>query len=75
MMFALMTVIVTISYHRYYQFPEYLIDFVACKSKDIAELLGIKLTRSKDILNELIANGIVVAKGANRNRTYRLRVK
>ena len=54
---------------------EYLIDYVACKSKDIAELLGIKLTRSRDILNELIADGIVVAEGANRNRTYRLKEK
>ena len=54
---------------------EYLTDHVTCKSKDIAELFGMKLTRSRDILNELIADDIVVAEGANRSRTYRLREK
>ena len=54
---------------------EYLTDHVSCKSSDIAKLLNIKLTRSRDILNSLIADGIVVAEGANRNRTYRLKEK
>ena len=54
---------------------EYLTDHVTCKSKDIAELFGMKLTRSRDILNELIADDIVVAEGANRSRIYRLREK
>ena len=52
---------------------EFLTDHVSCRSSDIAELLDIKLTRSRDILNALIADGIVVAEGANRNRTYRLK--
>ncbi len=52
---------------------EYLTEHVSCRSSDIAELLNIKLTRSRDILNALIADGIVVAEGANRNRTYRLK--
>ena len=54
---------------------EFLTDHVTCKSKDIAELFGMKLTRSRDILNELIADDIVVAEGANRSRIYRLREK
>lgn len=54
---------------------EHLTDHVTCKSKDIANLLGIELTRSRDLLNELITDGIVVAEGANSNCTYRLREK
>ena len=52
---------------------EYMTELVSCRSSDIAELLDIKLTRSRDILNTLIADGIIVVEGANRNRTYRLK--
>jgi len=45
------------------------------QSERYIQLLNIKLTRSRDILNSLIADGIVVAEGANRNRTYRLKEK
>ena len=51
----------------------YLTDHVSAKSADIAELLGVKSTRAKKLLSELIAEDIVVAEGGNRNRTYRLK--
>ena len=54
---------------------EYLTDHISCKSSDIAKLLNIKLTRSRDILNSLIADGVIVAEDANRNRIYRLKEK
>ena len=52
---------------------EYLTDHVSARSSEIAELLGVKSTRVKNLLSELIADGIVVAEGANRNRTYKLK--
>lgn len=36
-------------------------------------LLGVKSSRTRGYLNELIAEGIIVANGSNRNRTYRLK--
>lgn len=39
----------------------------------IVEDIGLKPSRTRDYLNELIAEGIVVAEGSNRNRTYRLK--
>ena len=51
----------------------YLTDHVSAKSSDIAELLGVKSTRVKKLLSELIAEETVVAEGGNRNRTYRLK--
>ena len=51
----------------------YLMDHISARSADIAELFGIKGTRAKKPLSELIADGIVVAEGGNRNRTYKLK--
>ena len=51
----------------------YLTDHVSAKSSDIAELLGVKSTRAKKLLSELIAEETVVAEGGNRNRTYKLK--
>ena len=51
----------------------YLTDHVSAKSSAIAELLGVKSTREKKHLSELIAEETVVAEGGNRNRTYRLK--
>lgn len=51
----------------------YLTDHISARSADIAELLGVKSTRAKKLLSELITEGIVVAEGGNRNRTYKLR--
>lgn len=51
----------------------YLTDTPEAKASSIAEFIGLKPSRTRDYLNELIAEGIVVAEGSNRNRTYRLK--
>ena len=51
----------------------YLTDNPEAKASSIAEYIGLKSSRTRDYLNELIAEGIVVAEGSNRNRTYRLK--
>ena len=51
----------------------YLTDHASAKSADIAELLDVKSTRVKKLLSELISEGVVVAEGGNRNRTYKLK--
>ena len=51
----------------------YLTDHAEAKTAEIAAYIGLKLSRTRDYLNELIAEDIVVAEGGNRNRTYRLR--
>ena len=40
---------------------------------EIAAYIGLKPSRARDYLAELISEGIVVAEGGNRNRTYRLK--
>lgn len=52
---------------------EYLTDHVSARSSELAELLGVKSTRIKNLLSALIADGVIVAEGANRNRSYRLK--
>ena len=52
---------------------EYLTDHAAAKSAEIADLLGLKASRTKALLSEMIEDGIIVAEGGNRNRTYRLK--
>lgn len=51
----------------------YLTENVSAKSSEIAELLGLRPTRAKEILAEMVDEGIIVAEGGNRNRTYRLK--
>ena len=51
----------------------YLTDHTSAKSADIAALLDVKSTRVKKLLSELIAEGVVVTEGSNRNRTYKLK--
>lgn len=51
----------------------YLTDHAEAKASDIAEYIGLKPSRTRDYLNELITEGIVVAEGGNRNRSYRLK--
>ena len=54
---------------------EYLTDHVSARSSELAELLGVKSTRVKNLLSALIADGVIVAEGANRNRCYKLKEK
>ncbi len=51
---------------------EYLTENVSAKSSEIAELLGLKSSRVKEILNDMISDGIVVSEGGNRNKIYKL---
>ena len=51
----------------------YLTDHVSAKNTDIAELLGVKSTRVKQLLKELMDEGVVIAEGNNRNRVYKLK--
>ncbi len=51
----------------------YLTDHISAKSADIAELLGVKSTRVKQLLKELQDEGIVATEGSNRDRIYKLK--
>ena len=52
---------------------DYLTDHSSAKAAEIAEYVGLKPSRARDYLTELISDEIIVAEGGNRNRTYRLK--
>lgn len=52
---------------------DFLTDNVSGTNAELCQLLGLQTTRVKELLADLIADGIVVAEGANRNRTYKLK--
>ncbi|MDR0220460.1 MAG: hypothetical protein LBI54_03520 [Lachnospiraceae bacterium] len=52
---------------------DYLAEHGVSKTSELSALLEVNASRTKVYLQELIAEGIVVAEGANRNRTYRLK--
>ena len=52
---------------------DYLSEHGSCKASELSELLEVNASRTKVYLKELIAEGLVIADGANRNRTYRLK--
>lgn len=54
---------------------DYLMVNVTATSNELAELLGLKATRVKEILGEMVADKIIVAEGDNKNRVYRLKEK
>ena len=41
-----------------------------CTLKELSEMLGLKTTQTKHYLYDLVEAGKIIAKGANRNRTY-----
>lgn len=51
----------------------YLTDHNEATCAAISAYIGLQPSRTRDYLRELIAEGIVVAQGGNRNRTYRLK--
>ena len=53
----------------------YLTDHITGKSSDFCRLLSLRSTRVKELLSQLITDGVIVAEGANKNRMYRLREK
>lgn len=54
---------------------EYLENHEECALKEISEMLGLKATQTKFYLYDLVESGKIIAKGANRNRTYILNKK
>ena len=51
----------------------YLTENISAKSTEIAELIGLKPTRAKEILAEMVDEEIIVAEGGNKNRVYKLK--
>ena len=52
---------------------DYITDHPTVRTSEIAEVANLKASRARDYLSELVSEGILVAEGANRNRTYRLK--
>lgn len=46
-------------------------DFV--KASEIAEVIDLKSSRTRDYLGELVKEGLIIAEGSNRNRIYKLK--
>ena len=53
---------------------EFIHEYCSAKIKELCKLLGVKSTRVKDLIDELIDDDILVANGGNRNRTCSLKV-
>ena len=51
----------------------YLNEKVFAKTTDIAALLGVKDARARRLLSEMVAEGIIVSEGMNKNRVYKLK--
>ena len=54
---------------------EYLTVHITAKNTDLAELLGLKPTRIRELLAGLIEDQIVVAEGKKKSRIYKLKEK
>ena len=52
---------------------EYLTEHVSAKKSEIAEYLELKPSRTRDYLNRLIAEDIVMAEGSGKGRVYKLK--
>ena len=52
---------------------EYLTENPKVKSAQIAKLLGVSADRARQLLLQMVEDGIVETEGANRNRTYQLK--
>ena len=51
----------------------YLTENIFAKSSDIADLLGLKPTRAKELLVEMVNDGLLMTEGENKNRIYKLK--
>lgn len=54
---------------------EYLGKYAESRTQDISLYIGLKLSRTKDYLSELVEEGKIIANGANKNRTYSLKIR
>jgi hypothetical protein len=52
---------------------DYLSSQTEARTQDIALFIGLKQSRTKDYLAELVGEGKIISNGANRNRTYSIR--
>ena len=52
---------------------EYLAQHPEVKSQEIAEVLGLGISRTKVYLSELADAGLILRLGANKDRTYKLK--
>ena len=52
---------------------EYMQNHPSVSAIEIAEVLSIKASRTRDYLRLLVVRGVIIAKGANKNRTYMLK--
>ena len=52
---------------------QYLTEKVTVKAVELEELLGVKKSRARKLLSELLEDNIILAEGANRNRIYKLK--
>ena len=52
---------------------EYLEEHAETRTQEISLYIGLKLSRTKDYLSELVEEGNIIANGANKNRTYSLK--
>ena len=46
-------------------------DFV--RTRDVAEAINLKPSRTRDYLGDLVKEGFIISEGSNRNRVYRLK--
>ena len=51
----------------------YLTDNASATCSEIAEILGLQASRSREYLSKMIKEGVLESEGANRNRRYRLK--
>ena len=52
---------------------EYLAEHEEARSQEISTYIGLKISRTKIYLADLVEEGKIVSNGANRNRTYSLK--
>lgn len=53
---------------------QYIKDHPHCKSMEIAQHIGLQITQTKSYIYRLLGDGLIIAYGANRNRTYSVKV-
>lgn len=52
---------------------QYLTEHVSATTTELAGVLDLKVSRVRDLLSQLQAEGYIIAVGSNRNRTYKLK--
>ena len=52
---------------------DYLAEHEEARSQEISAYIGLKISRTKIYLSDLVEEGKIISNGANRNRTYSLK--